>query len=166
VVARARASARPLRSLLSQLDHVGGYKEDPLRKKSALLAMILRERPERWLPAEGDDDLPPIVDYHVQRACLRLGLVAVEDGVLRDRLEARRAVAPDEERAVRRAAFSAVDLLRRRSRRPMAVCDRFLFEMRTRCPETSEPECARCPADPACAHRKALFQPVLRTAFY
>jgi hypothetical protein len=166
VVARARASARPLRSLLTQLDHVGGYKEDPLRKKSALLAMILRERPERWLPADADDDLPPIVDYHVQRACLRLGLVAVEDDGLRRRLEARRAVAPDEERAVRRAAFSAVDLLPRRSGRTMAVCDRFLFEMRTRCPEASEPECARCPADPACAHRKALFQPVLRTAFY
>jgi sugar/nucleoside kinase (ribokinase family) len=166
VVARAAASPRPLRSLLTQLDHVGGYKEDPLRKKSALLAMILRERPERWLPAEGDEDLPPIVDYHVQRSCLRLGFVAVEDEALRRRLEARAAVAMDEERAVRRAAFRAVGELQRRSGRTMAVCDRFLFEMRTRCPEMSEPECARCPADPACAHRKALFQPVRRTAFY
>jgi ribokinase len=166
VVAQAAASPHPLRSFLTQLDHVGGYKEDPLRKKSALLAMILRERPEGWLPGEGDDDLPPIVDYHVQRACLRLGLVAVEDEALRRRLEARQPVSADEEHVVRRAAFRAVDELRRRSGRTMAVCDRFLFEMRTRCPETSEPECARCAADPACAHRKALFQPVLRTAFY
>jgi pfkB family carbohydrate kinase len=166
VVAHARASRRPLRAFLGRLDHVGGYKEDPLRKKSALLAMILRERPERWLPAEGDDDLPPIVDYHVQRACLRLGLLSVEDEALRRRLEAREEVEADEERAVRRAAHRAVAELQQRSGRSMAVCDRFLFEMRTRCPETTEPECARCPADPACAHRKELFQPVLRTAFY
>src|SRR5262249_16170832 len=98
--------------------------------------------------------------------CLRLGLVGVEDEGLRRRIEARQAAAPEEERAVRRAAFRAVAELRRRSGRTMAVCDRFLFEMRTRCPEMSEPECMRCPADPACAHRKALFQPVLRTAFY
>jgi sugar/nucleoside kinase (ribokinase family) len=166
VVERALASPTPLRSLLTQLDHVGGYKEDPLRKKSALLAMILRERPERWLSASGDEELPPIVDYHVQRACLRLGLVTVDDDALRRRLEARRAVTPDGERAVRDAAFRAVAELQRRSGRTMAVCDRFLFEMRTRCPETSEPECARCPADAACAHRTELFQPVLRTAFY
>jgi sugar/nucleoside kinase (ribokinase family) len=166
VVANARASARPLRAFLGRLDHVGGYKEDPLRKKSALLAMILRERPERWLPIEGDDELPPIVDYHVQRACLRLGLVRVEDEALRRRLEARRGVSADEERAVRRAAHRAVAELQRRSGRTMAACDRFLFEMRTRCPEMTDPECARCLADPACAHRKELFQPVLRTTFY
>ncbi len=58
LVAGSAASPRPLRAFLERLDHVGGYKEDPLRKKSALLAMILRERPERWLPAEGDEDLP------------------------------------------------------------------------------------------------------------
>ncbi len=166
VVAHARAARRPLGTFLSRLDHVGGYKEDPLRKKSALLAMILRERPEQWLPAEGDDDLPPIVDYHVQRACLRLGLLSIEDDVLRRRLEAREIVSADEERAVRRAAYRAVAELKERSGRTMAACDRFLFEMRTRCPEMAEPECARCPADPACAHRKELFQPVLRTSFY
>ena len=48
----------------------------------------------------------------------------------------------------------------------MAACDRFLFEMQSRCLETSEPECARCPAYPGCAHRKELFQTVFRTAFY
>jgi ribokinase len=165
VVARARSSPHPLQAFLGLLDHVAGFKEDPLRKKSALLAMILRERPEAWLPRDGDD-LPPIVDYHVQRACLRLGLVSVEDEPLRRRLEARQAVSSEEERAVRRAAHRAVAELWSRSGRPMAACDRFLFEMRTRCPETSEPECARCPADPDCAHRKELFQPVFRTAFY
>ena len=41
VVAAAMASLRPLHSLLSSLDCAGGYKEDPLRKKSGLLALIL-----------------------------------------------------------------------------------------------------------------------------
>jgi hypothetical protein len=35
-------SPSPLWSLLHQLDHIGGYKEDPLRKKSSLLAIILQ----------------------------------------------------------------------------------------------------------------------------
>jgi hypothetical protein len=48
----------------------------------------------------------------------------------------------------------------------MAACDFFLFSMRRRCPEMQEPDCAACPADPACAHRKELFQPVRRTTFY
>ncbi len=165
VVGEASASAQPLPAFLRLLDHVGGYKEDPLRKKSTLLAMILRERPERWLP-RADDDLPPIVDYHVQRGCLRLGLVSIEDDALRRRLEARARLEADEERAVRRAAFTAVAELQRRSGRSMAACDRFLFDMRSRCPEMTEPECAHCPADPVCAHRKELFQPVFRTAAY
>ena len=33
---------------MAKLDHVGGYREDPLRKKSALLAMILNNRPEKY----------------------------------------------------------------------------------------------------------------------
>ena len=60
IVARANASWTPLRSFLESLDHIGGYKEDALRKKSALLALIISERPEGFLrPAEGEC-LPPI----------------------------------------------------------------------------------------------------------
>ncbi len=166
IVARARAGRRPLAALLAQLDHVGGYKEDPLRKKSALLALILRARPERFLEADGDEDVPPVVDYHVQRSCLRLGLVTIEDERLGRLLAERRLLAAEDESAVRRAAFRAVQALAARSGRGMAVADAFLFGMRRRCPEATEPDCAQCPADRACAHRTDLFQPVLRTAFY
>ena len=165
VVGRAAAAASPAAALLMQLDHVGGYKEDPLRKKSALLALILRERPEGFVPRTGDD-VPPIVDYHVQRSLLRLGVLRVEDEALAARLVARRLLEPGDEQAVRRAAFRAMSRLRDESGRGMAACDYFLFQMRHRCPETREPECALCPADPACAHRKELFQPVFRTTFY
>ena len=165
LVARAASSAAPVANLLAELDHVGGYKEDPLRKKSALLALILRERPEGFLQSSSED-VPPIVDYHVQRTLLRLGIVDVTDETLRARLEGRRVLAAGDEAAVRRAAYRAMERLRAASGRSMAACDYFLFQMRHRCPETREPECALCPADPACAHRKELFQPVLRTTFY
>lgn len=166
VVARANASPTPLRALFEQLDHVGGYKEDPLRKKSALLAMILQQRPERFLRRETSEPSPPVVDYHVQRSCLRMGLVVVTDAALRRRLVAREVLAAAEEWAVRRAAAEAVTALQQASGRSMGAIDAFLFQARHRCPEMSEPECARCPADPACAHDKALFQPVIRTSFY
>jgi hypothetical protein len=60
LVAQANSRALPLRAFLGRLDRIGGYKEDPLRKKSALLALILRDstsgrlsRPEK-LSSHGD----------------------------------------------------------------------------------------------------------------
>jgi 3-oxoacyl-[acyl-carrier-protein] synthase III len=44
--------------------------------------------------------------------------------------------------------------------------DWFLFQMRHRCPEMTEPRCAECPALGACHQRTDLFQPVHRTSFY
>ena len=67
---------------------------------------------------------------------------------------------------MRLAAYEAVMALVQRSGRSMGAVDWFFFNARRRCPEMTEPECACCAVDPACAHRKALFQPVLRTTFY
>ena len=155
-----------MRSLLRLLDHVGGYREDPLRKKAALLGVIVRQRPEHWLPNAERDDAPPIVDYHVQRTCLRTGIVRVDDDRLRVRLAGRTVLQPDEEAAIRRAAFTAVAQLAERSGRDMGTVDWFLFQMRHRCPEMTPPRCDECPALGACAQRTDLFQPVLRTTFY
>ncbi|MEW6232154.1 MAG: hypothetical protein AB1566_07570 [Chloroflexota bacterium] len=52
------------------------------------------------------------------------------------------------------------------SGKSMGTVDWFFFNARHRCPEVAEPECFQCPVDPVCAHRKELFQPVLRTTFY
>ena len=166
LVAAAAASSRPMRALLRLLDHVGGYREDPYRKKAALLGVILRQRPEAWLPAVDGDDAPPIVDYHVQRTSLRTGLVVVDDTALVERLTARRVLNADEETAVRRATFAAVQQLADVSGRGMGAVDWFLFQMRHRCPEMTAPECAVCPAFGACAQRVDLFQPVFRTTAY
>ena len=62
---------------------------DPLRKKSTLLAIILQQRPERFLRVEPSERVPPIIDYHLQRSCLRTGLVRVRDAALREKLLAR-----------------------------------------------------------------------------
>lgn len=166
ILAHANDQPLPLAALLQCLDHVGGYKEDPLRKKSALLALILSERPERWLRAAPAEQLPPIVDYHLQRMCLRLGLVDASDGLLAAALSARKQLAAADEWAVRSAVYSAMQLLGQRSGRSMAAIDWFFFNARTRCPEMAVPDCARCALDPVCAHRTQLFQPVLRTTYY
>ena len=164
----ASASPRPMRALLTLLDHVGGYREDPLRKKAALLGVILRQRPEHFLPRPDEvaDDAPPIVDYHVQRSCLRTGIVTVADAELRTAIIDRRVLSEADEAAVRRASFEAVAALSERSGRGIGTVDWFLFAMRHRCPEATVPVCAECPADPVCAHRVELFQPVLRTTAY
>ena len=131
------------------------------------LGVILRQRPEHVLRTPPlDDDAPPIVDYHVQRTALRTGMVVVDDALLSDALGDRRVISADDEAAVRRAAFAAVQRLATTSRRSMGAVDWFLFQMRHRCPEIGTPDCRACPADSGCAHRTELFQPVFRTTAY
>lgn len=166
MVARANASERPLRTFLQMLDHIGGYKEDPLRKKATLLAIILQQRPEKFLRVNPDEIVPPIIDYHLQRSCLRTGLIRVDDRALYEKLAQRKIVSLDEEWAVRSAAYAAIVQVQKSSGKSMGAVDWFFFQARRRCPETMEPDCARCAVDAVCAQRKDLFQPVLRTTFY
>lgn len=166
VLETASASDRPLETLLGALDQVGGYREDPLRKKSALLAQILHDRPEGFFEFGANETLPPVMDYHLMRSCLRMGMVDVVDGDLRRWLEERRLVSAQDEWAVRYASYRAVEMLPELSGRPMAAVGDYLFLSRRRCPEMTEPDCASCSADLVCAHRKELFQPVIRTDYY
>lgn len=162
----ASASPTPLKTFLTMLDNVGGYREDPLRKKSSLLAMILNNRPEKFLIFGENEFLPPIVDYHCMRSILRMGLIDVTDDDLVKKLIHRRIVIKQEEWAVRYAAYRVVEKLPILSGRSMATVDGYFFFSRKRCPEMTEPDCASCNADPVCAHRKELFQPVIRTDYY
>jgi len=166
IVEQANRAARPRAALLSRLDHVGGYKEDPLRKKSMLLALILEQRPEHWLRPAPEEDQPPVIDYHLMRSCLRTGLIEVIDDDLQRRLTARQVLPAADEWAVRLAAFEAVGRVQRQSGRGMGAVDWFFFNARRRCPEMTVPDCAACAVDAVCAHRVALFQPVFRTTFY
>jgi sugar/nucleoside kinase (ribokinase family) len=166
IVEQANRMAAPRAAFLSRLDHLGGYKEDPLRKKAMLLALILEQRPEHLLrPAPGEGE-PPVIDYHLVRSCLRTGLLEVNDDDLRRKVIGREELAAAEEWAVRCAAYQAIQRVQALSGRSMGAVDWFFFNARRRCPEMTEPDCANCAIDSVCAHRKDLFQPVRRTTFY
>lgn len=171
VVAEANESGRPVERLLELVADCPGYAEDPYRKKAMLLAMTLANRPERWLRRPDGGELAgwgPVVDYHIQRTSLRTGVVRVLDPALRDKLVARVALTTDEEDAVRRATFEAMEALSREGHISHAAIDFLFFQARRRCPENrDEPiDCPQCPLEPACAKEKDLFQPVLRTTAY
>lgn len=166
ILNRAMASDEPLKTFMVMLERVGGYKEDPLRKKNSLLAMILNNRPEQFLVFGENESLPPIIDYHCMRSNLRMGLIDVVDVDLKKKLTDRKVVDAKDEWAVRSAAYQAVEKLTEISGRSMATVDQYFFFSRKRCPEMTEPDCTSCSADPVCAHRKELFQPVFRTDHY
>jgi hypothetical protein len=166
VTRQAGTSSRPLHTFCQLLDHIGGYKEDPLRKKTMLLALILNQRPEAFLSFGMDERLAPVIDYHLLRSCLRVGLVDVVDRELRGKLVRRRVLSPPDEWAVRHAAYTAIEQVVAGAGKDTGAVDHFFFNARKRCPEMTEPICQLCQIDPVCAHRIDLFQPVLRTTFY
>jgi hypothetical protein len=166
ILLEALASTEPLQTFLLLLDQIGGYKEDPLRKKSNLLALILNLRPEKFLPLRDDEQLAPIIDYHLMRSCLRVGLIDVVDEELKHKLSARQIVSPAEEWAVRHLAYDAIEQVTALSGVKADLVDEFFFNARTRCPEMNEPACRSCLIDAVCAHQREMFQPVLRTTLY
>ena len=166
VLEKSLASNQPLQTFISLLDKIAGYKEDPLRKKSSLLAMILNQRPERFLPLREDEEVAPVIDYHAQRFCLRVGVIDVLDEALKNSLQQRKVISADAEWAVRYASYRAIEQVTLLSGRETGAVDWYTFNARRRCPEMTEPECHLCQVDPVCAHRKELFQPVMRTSFY
>jgi len=167
IIERSNRSSKPLETFISILDHIGGYKEDPFRKKTNLLALILMERPEGFLRASKDEEIQPVIDYHVMRFCLRTGLVDLMDASLREKIANRRLVTPEDEWAVRYACYTAIQRVIKVSGLSMGAVDNVAFSYnRKHCPEMTKPRCENCALDPACAHRIALFQPVIRTSFY
>ena len=166
VLRRAADAPRPLGTLLATLAGIPGYAEDPLQKKAMLLAIVLENRPEHFLRVTDPESGVPIIDYHLQRSALRTGLVRVDDPALRARLEARLLLSAPEEDIIRRATYEAIARLMARSGLSAAAVDWFFFQNRTRCPETTPPDCAACPVRAICAQETALFQPVFRTTAY
>ena len=166
VLRRAAADPKPLYALLTALAEIPGYAEDPLQKKAMLLAIVLENRPERFLKVADPESAVPIIDYHLQRSALRTGLVRVEDPALRKKLAARELLAPAEEELIRAATYEAIERLMARSGLSAAAVDWFFFQNRTRCPETTAPDCPACPVQPFCARETQLFQPVFRTTAY
>lgn len=167
ILASAQRSSAPLKALLDDLDKISGYKEDPLRKKSNLLGLVLNQRPEHFLSFGEGEAVPPVIDYHTMRGCLRMGLIDVLDEGMKAKIAARTIVTAEEEWAVRYACYLAVEEVVRVSGKSLGAVDWFFFAYsRQHCPEMNVPVCADCAVNPVCTHRVELFQPVLRTTFY
>lgn len=166
IVFKANKARKPLKYFLEQLRMIPGYREDPLQKKAMLLAVILENRPEKFLKVTDPESAVPIIDYHLQRSALRTGLVGTDDEHLRARLISRVQVSKEIEGEIRKATYQAIESLVKKSGLSVAAVDYFFFTNRTRCPEMSEPKCAECPVRTICKKETGLFQPVFRTTYY
>lgn len=165
IVQRADASKRSLSKFKTLMRRVPGFK-DPFKKKTYLLAMIMAERPERFLTITDPESWEPIVDYHLMRLALRTGMVNVEDWKIRDHLSGRLWVSSITEALIRRATFDAVKMVMELSEKPMAFVDHAFWSGRKFCPEMTEPNCVECIFRDACGQHTELFQPVYRTLNY
>lgn len=166
ILAGSRSSGRPLKTFLNLVCSLPGYREDPLRKKALLLALILSGRPEKFLAVSDPGHWAPVVDYHNLRCALRLGLVEVSDADLHARLAAREFVSAGEEAELRELVFRALRELIRISGRNAAQVDALFFNARRSCPEMTPPDCGACVFASVCPRRTELFQPVFRTTCY
>ncbi|PIZ70005.1 MAG: hypothetical protein COY11_03495 [Candidatus Portnoybacteria bacterium CG_4_10_14_0_2_um_filter_44_20] len=75
IVKQANSLGRSLDFFLWLTREVPGYNRDRFKKKNLLLAMVLSNRPEKFLEVKDPQCWSPIVDYHLMRLALRLGLV-------------------------------------------------------------------------------------------
>ncbi|OGN05272.1 MAG: hypothetical protein A3B99_01770 [Candidatus Yanofskybacteria bacterium RIFCSPHIGHO2_02_FULL_44_12b] len=165
LVSFANSQKRPLSFFLRQTKNLPGYDKDELAKKNLLLAMILSNRPERFLRVNSEEKWNPIVDYHLMRVALRLGLVDLYPA--EDRLIASRGyVMPSVEKAIRQKVFDAVGRVIDLSGKPMSEIDFLMWSARRYCPEMTKPNCSKCVLSEVCPKKDWLFQPVFRTTNY
>lgn len=165
MVGAANLQKRPLEAFLSSMGQVPGFDSDPIQKKTRLLAMALMNRPEAFLkPADGEQ-LPPIVDYHLMRVALRLGLVHLHHHLAR-RNAARMWCDSTNETRIRLAVHEALVEAQKLSGVSSATLDFAMWSARRYCPEMSEPDCGKCRFGSVCAKNVKLFQPVFRTTAY
>lgn len=165
IVRRANNSSLGLDSFLAMMMHVHGFNEDMLHKRQLLLAMVLANRPERFLIINDPDRWDPIVDYHLMRVSLRLGLV-VPTVVEKWSLEERKWVSASIESDIRTKVKHAAEKLILLSGRPMSFVDEKLWMARKYCPEMEKPDCPKCVFYEVCEKHIELFQPVFRTTAY
>lgn len=127
--------------------------------------MALTNRPERFLKVNDLENWNPIVDYHLMRTALRLGMVDLH-GFETGKNKKRRWVGEIEENHIRTVVFDAISLLIELSSQPMSSVDVQMWMARKYCPEMSKPNCKKCLFEKVCKKRIELFQPIFRTIAY
>jgi hypothetical protein len=167
IVEEANRNVLPLKQFLEILS-TSPFGRDPMMKKAVLLAMVLYNRPERFLHVSEQDAWPAIVDYHLMRVSLRLGMVKLADVTenMNKMNAARQWVAQDIEHSIRNETRQAVEQLQAESGLTHGQIDNILWQARRFCPEMKEPDCENCLFSSVCEKRTELFQPVIRTDAY
>ncbi len=165
LVEAANKTEEPLQYLLTWLRLVPGYNRDHLEKRNMYLAMALANRPEKFLDVKDPENWKPLVDYHLMRLSLRLGLVYL-DKEIQKTIKKREWINFEIEREIRYATFRAVSEIIKKSGRPMSFIDEKMWMARKYCPEMETPECPKCIFTSICKKRIELFQPVYRTTAY
>lgn len=156
---------KPLNAFMRQVVNLTGFNQDALAKKARLLAMILSQRPEKFLKPAAGEQLGPIVDYHLMRLALRLGLIQL-NGKAEEKNQQRQWVGKTSEQEIRRATFRALEEILELTGVSAEQLDVTLWNARRYCPETETPVCAKCQFNSFCHKKTGLFQPVYRTTAY
>lgn len=165
LIEKAHEAKNPVKKFLSLIAQVPGLAEDPLQKKSILLAMALVNRPEKFLTVPPKWKWPPIVDTHLQRVALRSGLITLPYEWKSENTK-RSHTSPEREAEIRKASGNAIKEVIEHSGRSMPEVDVIFWMARKYCPEMQLPECASCTFNTVCAKRTELFQPILETTAY
>jgi hypothetical protein len=166
ILEAANRMKETLRSFLNLVRIIPGYNEDKLMKRNLLLAMILANRPEKFLKVTDPEHWRPIVDYHLMRVALRLGMVRVEDSSLRRKLIMRAWLYKEEESLLRNAIYDAFSIIVADRELSMGFIDETFWLARRYCPEMRKPNCEKCFFADVCPRDTLMFQPVIRTTSY
>jgi len=153
---------KPLWNFLLLTRRLPGYDCDPFFKKNTLLAMILTHRPEKFLQPAHNEQWPPIVDYHLVRLALRLGLVKLS-GSEYTRNRNRLWVSREMEYRIRHSVFDALLEIIQQSGKSMHAVDKIMWHARAYCSEMTVPHCHNCALQDACEKHITMFQPIYRT---
>ncbi len=165
IVSLANSKKEQLKYFLNQLIKVSGFDKDPFQKKNLLLAMILTNRPEKFLRVQDNYNWRPIIDYHLMRLALRLGLVDLSFAEQVTNIK-RNWVSQELENEIRLLAYEAINAVIIQSGQPMSFIDEIMWQARRYCPEMEKPNCPKCIFSGVCSKRIDLFQPIFRTTAY
>ncbi len=165
IVEQCNKEEQPLKKFLLLVRDIPGYNADFFEKKNLLLAMVLANRPEKFLNVKDPHNWSPLIDYHLMRLALRLGMVDLDEEDCNVNSE-RKWVNISAEFDIRHSVYAAFLILIRKSGRQMSFIDEKIWMGRKYCPEMAPPDCLKCIFDSVCKKRVELFQPVFRTTNY
>lgn len=102
---------------------------DPLQKKTSFLMKLLEDA--GFADFDQQQEIIPIMDYHMQRVLLRTGCVEVQDDNLEKHLKNKEAIADDSE--IRKACIESMRIIARESRRSVLKMNDVFYTLGRSC---------------------------------